>query len=96
MAEQDHSYKLLFSHPRMVEDLLRGFVREAWVEKLDFGSLQKVNQSYVSDDLRHRADDMVWRLQWQDGGGPVYLYLLFEFPGSFRLQKAFKTGKCRF
>jgi hypothetical protein len=26
MGTQDHSYKHLFSHPRMVEDLLRGFV----------------------------------------------------------------------
>jgi hypothetical protein len=27
--EHDASYKLLFSHTRMVEDLLRGFVHEA-------------------------------------------------------------------
>ena len=27
--EHDASYKLLFSHARMVEDLLRGFVHEA-------------------------------------------------------------------
>ena len=31
----DHSYKLLFSHPEMVADLLRGYVREPWVEQLD-------------------------------------------------------------
>jgi hypothetical protein len=24
--DHDHPYKLLFSHPEMVEDLLRGFV----------------------------------------------------------------------
>lgn len=28
----DHSYKLLFSHPEMVRDLLTGFVKEDWVE----------------------------------------------------------------
>ncbi len=26
--DHDQSYKLLFSHPEMVADLLRGFVRE--------------------------------------------------------------------
>ncbi len=50
--DHDHSYKLLFSHRAMVEDLLRGFVREPWVQGLDFSTLEKVNGSYVTDDLR--------------------------------------------
>ena len=36
MAENDPNYRLLFSHPRMVEDLLRGFIHEDWVARLDF------------------------------------------------------------
>jgi hypothetical protein len=35
-TQHDNSYKLLFSHPQMVKDLLIGFVKEAWVEQLDF------------------------------------------------------------
>ena len=42
----DHSYKLLFSHAVMVEDLLRGFVREDWVQAIDFATLEKVPGSY--------------------------------------------------
>ncbi len=45
----DHAYKLLFSHPQMVADLLRGFVREAWVQQLDFATLEPVSGHYVSD-----------------------------------------------
>jgi predicted transposase YdaD len=77
MTSHDTSYKLLFSHPKMVEDLLRGFVREAWVDDLDFGSLEKVSGSFVSDDLRDREDDVIWRLRW--GQGWLYVYLLLEF-----------------
>ncbi|MFM8330700.1 MAG: Rpn family recombination-promoting nuclease/putative transposase, partial [Candidatus Methylumidiphilus sp.] len=75
--QHDASYKLLFSHPAMVADLLRGFVREPWVADLDFASLEKVNASYVSEDLRRREDDVVWRLRL----GPrwVYVYVLLEF-----------------
>jgi predicted transposase/invertase (TIGR01784 family) len=75
--EHDASYKLLFSHPEMVVGLLRGFVREPWVEELDFSSLEKINASYVSEDLRQREDDVVWRVKL----GPrwIYLYLLLEF-----------------
>jgi predicted transposase/invertase (TIGR01784 family) len=73
----DHSYKLLFSHPEMVADLLRGFVHEDWVAQLDFGSLEKVSGSFVADDLREREDDVIWRARWGDQW--LYVYLLLEF-----------------
>ena len=76
----DASYKLLFSHARMVADLLRGFVPADWVEQLDLESLERVSGSYVSADLRDRHNDVVWRLRW----GPrwLYVYLLIEFQSS--------------
>lgn len=73
----DSGYKLLFSHPAMVTDLLRGFVAGDWVEELDFTTLEKQSGSYVSDDLRPRADDVVWRVRWRDRW--LYVYLLLEF-----------------
>ena len=54
MGAHDSGYKQLFSFPAMVEDLLRGFVREKWVDALDFTTLERKNGSYVSDDLRER------------------------------------------
>ncbi len=77
MADHDHSYKLLFSHPRMVEDLLRGFVHEEWVGRIDFSTLERVSGSYVSADLREREDDIVWRVRLR--GEWIYVYLLLEF-----------------
>ena len=50
----------------MVKDLLIGFVKEEWVEQCDFDSLEKVGGSYVSDDLRNREDDLIWRVRWGD------------------------------
>lgn len=73
----DASYKLLFSHAQMVEDLLRGFVPQAWVQELDFSTLEKLNASYVADDLRDRHDDVVWRVRFRDKW--LYVYLLLEF-----------------
>ena len=59
MADHDNSYKLLFSHPEMVRDLLLGFVHEAWVRHLDFSTLEKFSGGYVSDKLRWRESDVV-------------------------------------
>ncbi len=73
----DGSYKLLFSHPEMVESLIRDFVPEDWVHSLDFSTLEKQNGSYVTDDLRQRHDDVIWRIKSQESW--LYIYLLIEF-----------------
>ncbi len=77
MPAHDAGYKLLFSHPQMVRDLLVGFVHEPWVAELDFETLEKVHGSYVSADLRQREEDMVWRVRWRERW--LYVYLLLEF-----------------
>lgn len=74
---RDGSYKHLFSHPEMVESLMRGFVPEDWVRDVDFSTLTKMPQSYVTDDLRQRHDDIIWRVKRE--GTWCYVYLLFEF-----------------
>ena len=75
----DSSYKLLFSHPEMIADLLRGYVRQPWVAQLDFTSLERADGHYVTADLREREDDLIWRVRWADGERWLYIYLLLEF-----------------
>jgi predicted transposase/invertase (TIGR01784 family) len=77
MDNHDSSYRNFFSHARMVKDLLRGFVHEAWVDQLDFDTLELVNANLVGDKLDRREDDVVWRLRYQ--GEWFYIYLLMEF-----------------
>lgn len=76
----DQGYKRLFSHPQTVAELARGFLRPDWVERLDFSTLERVGNGFISDDLRERQSDVIWRLRWK---GEVqdwfYLYLLLEF-----------------
>ncbi len=75
--EHDVGYKLLFSAPEMVRDLLLVLAGLEWVQSADFATLCRVNGSYVSDDLRARHDDMVWKIRLRDEW--FYVYLLLEF-----------------
>lgn len=77
MGRHDLSYRSLFSFPRMVEELVREFVQEPWVDKLDFKTLKRVNASYVSPGLKSREGDILWKLRLRDGM-PVLVYLLIE------------------
>jgi hypothetical protein len=76
MAAHDHSYKLLFSHPRMVRDLIAGFIQRGRSAAIDLLSLEKANTHFVSDHLKTRASDMVWCVR---SGGRACIYLLMEF-----------------
>lgn len=76
-APHDTGYKLLFSHPEMVRDLLIGYMPGEWLKEADFTSLKRVNASYVSEKEHQRHDDMVWRLKVGDQW--VWVYLLLEF-----------------
>ena len=62
-------------------DLVQGFITADWVQTVDLSTLELVSSSHVSDDLRAREDDIIWRVRRADGW--LYIYLLLEFP--FRL-----------
>ena len=78
MADSDTLYHRLFSHPLMVEQLVRDFVPEAMAAGLDFSRMQRVNAKFHGRRGRRREGDVIWRLPTGDGVD-IYLYLLFEF-----------------
>ena len=75
MDEHDTIYKLLCAHDRMIQGLLIGFLPEQWVAALDLK-----NGSYVTEDLRGRHGDAVWRIRW--GEDWLYVHLLLELQSS--------------
>ena len=64
----DGSYRRLFSHTRMVEDLIRRYVDPPWVDRLDFSTLEIVPAHFVSEELEQRESDVVWRLRYRPSG----------------------------
>jgi len=74
----DPAYKQFFSNPEMVASLLRDFVPADFIKDLDFSTLERCSGSYVTDDLRERHDDIVWRVGWKRGSW-CYVALLLEF-----------------
>jgi hypothetical protein len=73
MDERDDTgYQHLFSHPRMVHDLLRGFLPEEWTGWLDPATLERRDGGSPPD---RPESALVWRLRWQGGSDWVYLLL---------------------
>jgi hypothetical protein len=70
-GKHDTGYALLFSQPRMVQDLLRGFLPEEWIGWLDPATLERRDGGCHPD----REGPLIWRLRWQGGSDWVYLLL---------------------
>ena len=77
----DPLYKQFFSYPQMVESLLRDFVPEDFVKDLDFSTMRRCFNTYVTNDNRERRNDIVWRIKWKSDEG-LYMTLILEFQSS--------------
>ena len=84
----DPTYKQIFAHEYMVEELMRWFVADLHgarelVDALDFGKMLRLHEQSVTGDMeepRKYADDMVWRVLFrgrsEDEGDDAWLYLV--------------------
>ncbi|NBC31830.1 MAG: transposase, partial [Alphaproteobacteria bacterium] len=62
MPGADQIYHRLFSHPLMVEQLVRDFLDDAMTAGLDFRRMERVTaKSYGQSGVR-RDGDIIWRL----------------------------------
>ena len=91
--QPDPTYKRIFAHEFMVEELMRWFVADLHgarelVDALDFRRMLRLQEQSVTGDAetpRRYADDMVWRVRFRgppEGEGDdswLYLVLLLEF-----------------
>ena len=73
----DRGYKLLFSHPQMIEELLKSFVKEDFVKKIDYSALKPVKTAFVSSTFRGRENDVIWEINIS--GKKTYLYIFIDF-----------------
>ena len=78
----DEFYKIVFAFPRMVRDLVRGFLPEQLTRDLDLEKPELLPTAYVSDSWQKRYGDRVWKIPYREGSDHppgAYAVLLLEF-----------------
>ena len=79
----DPVYRRVFTHARMIEELLRRFLAGPWTAKLDFSTLELVPTHYVSRFLEPRQSDIIWRVRYGPGENEwFFVYVLMELQSS--------------
>lgn len=79
----DRSLKRIFSHPKVIQSLIKGFVPEEWVNEIDFSTLKKMNVKHTTRELKTRENDVIWRMEFRD----QTLYLIFVLELQSRVDK---------
>ena len=87
----DAAYKAMYSHPRVICDLLRACafapdhgLRPATLAALDLSSLHKLPAEWVTEGFQRRYGDQVWAIRWrrcrpEEDKALESLLLLLEF-----------------
>lgn len=65
---KDRIFKRLLRHPRMVRDMLSGFVPAAWLADVWLESLRELPTEYITTKGHRRLGDLLW-LADREGGG---------------------------
>ena len=92
MAVQANGYKLVFEFPRMMRDLVTGYLHDGWVNDVDWSTLELVAGDFVTGDLQERTNDLLWRIQCKGQERWVYIYILLEFQGSIQWHMAVRVA----
>src|SRR5579872_7315949 len=73
----DHATLWLLESPENLRDLLRLVATEI-AERLDFRRSERLNRSFIPDNLQKQEADLLFRVPYQEGRREVWVYLLIE------------------
>jgi predicted transposase YdaD len=73
----DQAFKDLFSHPRMIKDLLEGFIKEDFIKNIDFSCIDTVKNTFIAPKYRKRETDLIIKLKINEQ--EAYIFAVIEF-----------------
>ena len=76
----DSGYKRLFANHTIFRQLVETFIKEEWVNELDFNQCETLDKSFVSDHYKATESDLIYKVKVC--GKTIYIYVLLEFQSS--------------
>lgn len=83
----DKGYKYILSIKRLFVQLLKSFVDQGWVDKIEPEDVELVDKSFILPDFKNKEADLVYKVKMD--GTNVYFYLL-ELQSSVDYQMPFR------
>ncbi len=77
-------YKYLLSVKRVFIQLLKSFVGQDWVNKIDEESVERIDKSFILQDFKGKESDLVYKVKIN--GREVFFYILMELQSTVDYQ----------
>ncbi|NSW92964.1 MAG: Rpn family recombination-promoting nuclease/putative transposase [Firmicutes bacterium] len=61
--KHDKGYKYILSVKKVFLQLLKSFVRQDWVHRIDKDSLEQINRSFILQDFNGKEADLIYRVK---------------------------------
>jgi len=74
--KHDKGYKYLLSTKRIFLQLLKSFLKQSWVQKIDENSIEKIDKSFILQDFNEKEADIIYKVKID--GKEVFFYILFR------------------
>lgn len=86
--KHDKGYKYILSVKRMFVQLLRSFVDQGWVSKIDEDSVERIDKSFILQDFKEKEADLIYKVKFD--GKEVFFYILLELQSTVDFQMPFR------
>jgi hypothetical protein len=77
ISNWDRPYKIIFSNPDIVKDLIINYYNADWVADVDFSTLEKLPTDIIGEELDETRDDVIWQVNFKKT--KLYIVFLIEF-----------------
>lgn len=75
----DRMYKLLFSFPKILKQLIQGYIDEDWKDKIDYERCERIPTNFIAEDLTKLESDILYKVPLLgESEKEIYLYILIE------------------
>ena len=72
--KHDKGYKYLLSTKRVFLQLLRSFLKQSWVQKIDENNIEKIDKSFILQDFNEKESDLIYKVKID--GREVFLFFI--------------------
>lgn len=86
--KHDKGYKYLLSTKRVFLQLLKSFLKQGWVQKIDENSLERIDKSFILQDFKGKEADIIYKIKID--GKEVFFYVLLELQSTIDYQMPYR------
>lgn len=82
--KHDKGYKYILSVKKVFVELLRSFVDQGWVSKIDENNVERIDKSFILKDFREKEADLIYKVKFDER--EVFFYILLELQSTVDFQ----------